>query len=80
MSWQDCSGVTGTVFDLSLGEILNVLQARSTEVRVREHGVVEIRVVKNGVAQVGSLEVSPVQARIGKISPRQVCSFEVGCR
>jgi hypothetical protein len=69
MSRQNRGGVTDTMSDLSLGEILNVAQARPNEIGFRQLGAAEIRVVKNGVAQICSLEVGPVQARIGKVSP-----------
>lgn len=80
MCREDCGGVTDTVFDLSLGEVLDVPQARPTEVRVHEYGAVKIRIIKDCVAQISSLEVSTVQAGIDEVSPGKIPSFKAGPR
>jgi hypothetical protein len=80
MRREDRGGVTDTVLDLSLGEILDMPQARSTKVRIRKNGAGKIRAIKDCAAQICSLEVGTVQARIGQVSPGHICSFKFGPR
>jgi hypothetical protein len=80
MGGQKGRRVAGAMVDLSLGEVLGLLEARPTEVRIYEHSAIEVRIVKDRALQIGSLEVGSVQAGVRKVSPRQVSSLKVCCR
>lgn len=50
MFWQNRVGIADTAIDLRLSEVLHMLQARTTEVRVCQNGVGKICVVEKGFA------------------------------
>jgi hypothetical protein len=65
VSREHSGPITETVIDLRLGEILNVPQVRSFQIRLCEDGAPKIRIIKNCMAQISSLEIGAIQPRIG---------------